>query len=67
MTNAPPEPRIGTIQTVADGSRWRKTRKVGSQWGELLAGVLFDSGFLGRPPTEDDLKAMGYTRETTNA
>lgn len=62
-----PEPRVGSIRVGADGSRWRKVRRLGHEaWGDALVAALGEvriAAIVGGNVDPRVVEAMGYQRE----
>lgn len=62
MTDTSPEPKIGTVQTDADGRKWVKARQLGYDgWRAALTDAHFDMR-IGKL-SEENFRAMGYERK----
>lgn len=61
-----PEPRLGSTMRAADGSLWRKVRRLGDEaWGHALAravGEVRVAATVGRAADRAVVEAMGYER-----
>ena len=55
------EPRLGSVRIGADGSVWKKTRKLGLvEWEQATVSAL-SAARIGSTPSYDEIQAMGFT------